>query len=437
MQKKSQSFSNFSQAIHSKGFGIRPDDEWEIKDIYQSMQKHKIIARGNGLSYSDCCVNSNQLVIDTSRLNHILSFDPTTGIAVCQGGVTFADLFLLDPRFIPPVLPGTMHATIAGGIAHDVHGKNNPKAGTLGHHIEWLLLEGSSDSFLCSRLEHTDLFYATIAGLGLTGIIKRVAIRLNKASPYVSTQTEQFPCIESLLQTMQQRCQEYDYQVAWLDLINKPRAILTVANHMVDFHKKQREVRWKHHPTIPKLPFRLIRPYLVKQFNRAYYHHIHPKSQMMPLWRFNNPLDAIHNWNRLYGKQGLIQFQALFDARMALDTLNALFRIIKSHRITPILAVLKYFTESGQGLLSFARPGFTIAIDFIHNAKSREAIQDMNQLITDLGGKIYLAKDLLLTKDQFNSMYQEHATFDLILSKYHSHMRSDLSKRLHIGSSQG
>lgn len=430
MQRKKKPFSNFTRAIHTLANSVRPDDEEQLSKILSSHHDNELLVRGHGLSYSDCCVNHNGTIIETTRLNHILSFDPETGIAVCQGAVTFSDLFLIDPHFIPAVLPGTLHATLAGGLANDIHGKNNPSAGTFGRHIEWFELQLHDQSLHCSRTENAELFYATIAGLGLTGIIKRIAVRLQKASRLVTKQTEKFTSLSSLLHYMEDEGLQYDYQVAWLDLLNKPRALLTMANHVSKTHQNQPSQFPKRRYSIPKLPLRFISHTLMKQFNRLYYKKANTDTHIVPLWKFNNPLDAINHWNHFYGKKGLLQFQAVFDAENANNTMEALLAIMRSYQATPTLAVLKYFTEPGVGLLSFVQPGFSLAIDFIHTQQARLAIEAMNQLIANIQGKIYLAKDLLLNQDQFIAMYPEHNKFREILARYNSPMKSDLSKRL-------
>lgn len=434
MQRNNQPFSNVSRVIHTTSTSIRPDNEWQLESILTNKSKAGILARGNGLSYSDCCVNDKGILIDTSRLNHILSFDRITGIAVCQGGVLFTDLFILSSDFIPPVLPGTLYATLAGGVANDIHGKNNHHSGSFGHHIEWLELQVGQESLHCSLSEHPELFKATIAGLGLTGIIKRVAVRLRKASRTVSNHVEKFTSLPDLLQRMEHAAIQYDYQVAWLDLLNTPRALLSLANHVEPSTQDERNINIppKRHYTIPRLPMRLLTHFLMKQFNHLYYHQANTQAQTLPLWQFNNPLDVINHWNRLYGKKGLLQFQAVFNVTNAAATLDSLLALIKTHQATPTLAVLKYFTESGLGLLSFPEPGFTLAIDFIHNEESRRAIAAMNQLISTIPGKIYLAKDLLLTPEQFRAMYSNYEEFQNILTHFKSPMNSCLAKRLRL-----
>jgi decaprenylphospho-beta-D-ribofuranose 2-oxidase len=427
MRSKKISLTNFSHALYSESICLRPDNEKQLAEYITNNKPMNMLARGAGLSYSDSCLNKDGLIIDTERLNHLIHFDNNSGIVVCQGGTPFKDLFLLDSEFIPPVIPGTVHATVAGGIAHDVHGKNNPREGSFGHHIAWLELIINEKTIRCSPEQHSDLFHATIAGLGLTGIITRVAIRLKKTSRFVQVENAVVDSIKALTEQMSANNVTHDYQVAWLDLLNPtPRALLSLANHCPAIPYKER----KSH-TVPKLPFGLIQAWNMKLFNKFF---INSKktNEQLSLQEFNNPLDKISRWNRLYGPKGLIQFQAVFDQDHAIDTLERLMKLIRHHKATPTLAVLKLFGQSGEGLLSFCKPGFTLAVDFIHNTQAKQAITAMNQLITELDGRIYLAKDLLLNEEQYQKMYKNNAQFSQILASYQCTMQSDLAKRLGI-----
>ncbi|MBA2657866.1 MAG: FAD-dependent oxidoreductase [Tatlockia sp.] len=427
MISKKIRLSNFSRALASMSDCFRPDNEAQIVKILTMYAKNGVLARGNASSYSDCCLNDQGLVIDTSRLNHLLSFDETTGILICQGSVSFADLFLIHPDFIPPVIPGTLKATVAGGIANDIHGKNNHQQGCFGDHVQWLDLALGNQSYRCDRETNSELFFATIAGLGLTGFIKLIAIKLRKASSFVTTHSEQYYAWEPLVERMQTKGCDYDYQVAWLDLLNEPRALLSFANHCEGWEIKEKKTH-----TIPKLPLRLINSWSMKQFNSLFFNYKPRSEQIMSLPQFNNPLDSILQWNRLYGKNGLLQFQAVFAQQTALSTIEQLILIIREKKATPTLAVLKYFTKKGSGLLSFAQPGFTLAIDFINNYSARQAIKAMNEWISQTGGKIYLAKDLYLNKEQFRQQYDNNDEFSKLLKKYQPKMCSNLSKRLGI-----
>lgn len=421
--------TNFTRAIYSESCCIRPDNEKGLVDYIAQNQPKTMLTRGAGLSYSDSCLNQDGLVINTSRFNHFIDFDVETGIVVCQGGTPFKDLFLLHDEFIPPVLPGTAFATVAGGIAHDVHGKNNHSAGSFGHHISWFDLLIGDQIMHCSREKNSDLFFATIAGLGLTGIITQVAIRLKKAPRHLAVKNKPFESIHALMEDMASYGLQQDYQVAWLDLLNsEPRAILSTANYCetATFSNKKLKIY-----SLPKLPFGLIQKWNMKLFNQYFYSR-QKENDMMSLTQYNNPLDKISHWNRLYGPRGLIQFQAVFDQDKAIHIINHIVEIIRAHNATPTLTVLKLFTQPGLGLLSFCRPGFTLAIDFINNPHAKKAISAMNQFIAENDGCIYLAKDLLLSPEQYFIMYENQSKFAQIITKYRCPMRSDLAIRLGI-----
>jgi decaprenylphospho-beta-D-ribofuranose 2-oxidase len=426
MRGKNILLTNFSRAVSSKSFCLRPDTEQQLADYTRNPQPIKGLARGSGLSYSDSCLNKYGSIIDMKRLNHLISFDARSGIAVCQAGTTFQDLFLLHPDFIPPVLPGTLDITVGGGIAHDIHGKNNHHAGSFGNHILEFHLLINGQILHCSREKNAELFYATIAGLGLTGIITRVSLQLKKATRFVEVTNKYFHSIDLLTEYMTKPGLDYDYQVAWIDLLNgSPRAILSLANHCETLPDIKKAVY-----SVPSLPFGFIKPWNIKLFNKIKFRR-KKTVEKQSLISFNNPLDTIKHWNRLYGSKGLIQFQAVFDQQRASSILKHLFHLISIHKVTPTLVVLKLFTKSGSGLLSFCQPGFTLAIDFIHTPQAKDLIKLMNHYITDLNGKIYLAKDLLLTAHQYQKMYQQEH-FSKVLHDTSCTLQSDLSQRLGI-----
>ncbi len=427
MHSKTKTLTNFSRAQFSQSLCLRPDNEEQLADYLVHNSQQNLLVRGSGLSYNDSCFNTDGLIIDSERLNHFISFDRETGIVLCQGGVSLKDLFLVHPDFIPPVLPGTVHATVAGGIAHDVHGKNNHQEGSFGHHlIEFDLLIGDK-KFHCSRNENSDLFHATIAGLGLTGVITRAAIRLKKAPRFVQAKHKQFESIQALTECMVTEGIGHDYQVAWLDLLNPvPRAIFSVADYCEPFDDKKLKIR-----TVPKIPFSLIKSWSMKLYNQHFFNS-KKGQEKQSLVQFNNPLDKLMHWNRLYGPKGLIQFQAVFSMEHAPATLDRLVQLMRTYKATPALAVLKLFTQSGEGLLSFCKPGFTLAVDFIHNAQAKQTLYAMNQLITELNGRVYLAKDFLLNEEHYQKMYEKHEQFSQILERHACTQSSDLAKRLGI-----
>ncbi len=428
MRYKSLTLSNFSRAFTTKSYCYRPENEEELALLVENLSKDSpFLARGQGLSYSDCNVNHQKIVIDTARFNHLLAFDAQTGIVVCQPAVSFAELFLLHPDFIPPVLPGTGFATLGGGIANDIHGKNNIAQGTLGQHIVWLELRIGGLTIKCSPTMHQALFFATIGGLGLTGVICRVALQMLRRPRHVLVQKKYFRHWAELLAQFTQCAPQVDYQVAWLDLLNPLQAILSTAHYCAaPKTSSERALR-----TLPKSPWRMLYRWNMSRFNH-WYARQSLESAILPLSVFNHPLDNFKHWPYLYGQKGLLQFQAVFDAEHAEIILEHLTCLITHHQALPMLAVLKYFTRSGIGLLSFVQPGFSIAIDFVHNTAAQAAILAMNQFITEQQGRIYLAKDSLLTTEQFQIQYSKHTLFKQILAEFKPNITSNLSQRLGI-----
>jgi FAD/FMN-containing dehydrogenase len=427
MLSKKVVLSNFSRAMQSESSCLRPDNEQELTDYLDCHPRQSILMRGSGLSYNDSCFNTHGHIIESTRFNHLINFDAQTGVAICQGGVPIKDLFLLHPEFIPAVIPGTVHATVAGGIAHDVHGKNNHQEGSFSHHLLWFDLVLGKQKIRCSPEEQSELFYATIAGLGLTGAITHVALRLKKASRFVLAKHKQFASFSALIDAMLDYGLNHDYQVAWLDLLHKePQSVLSLADHCDPLSIPEPKIY-----SLPKIPFCALRAWNMKLFNQVFFN-TRKAQEKLSLQEFNNPLDRLMHWNRLYGSKGLIQFQAVFAQNKAAEILEQLWLLINTHKATPTLSVLKLFTNPGKGLLSFCQPGFTLAVDFINNQHAKQAIGAMNQLIIEHEGRIYLAKDMALNAEQYKKMYGNHQKFSQLLEYHHSQMHSDLAKRLGI-----
>lgn len=431
MRSKLQELGNFSRSIRSTATCYRPDREAQIAPLMTHLHDagQAMLARGYGLSYGDCCLSRGNSVIETTRLDHLLDFDERSGVLTCQAGTRFSDLFLVHPDYIPPVIPGTVHASLGGGIANDIHGKNNVQAGSLGRHIVWLDLQIGDRKLRCSPDEHPQLFQATLGGLGLTGLITRLAITMQRASRFLHVEGERHEHWDTLLPRMQGEGLKHAYQVAWLDLGRPGRGLLSFADHC-DEPVTSRHRDW----SIPPLPCRVLSAAGIRLFNHGYFHMANIAPRLESLSEFNNPLDSIRNWTRLYGRKGLLQCQVVFDEHNALETLQILHELMQRHRATPMLAVLKYFRQPGAGLLSFVQPGFTLAVDFMNNHASQMAIKAINARTGILGGKVYLAKDRFLSAEQFARQYPQQEAFRQILHEYQCGMQSDLSQRLGLSS---
>lgn len=401
---------------------FRPETSNELREILNNHKHSPILSRGGGLSYSDVCLNSS--VILTERLNHLLRLNEND--LSSQPGVTLLEILKIFPDKTLPVIPGTLRATLGGGVANDVHGKNNYKEGNLGHHIQSMKLVIPGGSVKISPTEHRDLFYATIGGLGLTGFIEEITLSLVERSKAVKLRTQAIDDIAKLLKRLQDS--NDDYAVSWLDLLNGGRFLLMEASHIeqtINIHHTTRQIPFKS-------PVNLVYDWNMKWFNKFYYRKHPSQESITDIVTFNNPLDTIQGWEGIYGQRGMIQFQCLFPFNEAEAHFRSMLKIINQHGATPILAVLKKFNKHGKGLLSFTEPGFSIAIDFVNSEKNIKAVKELNSYITDIKGKIYLAKDNFLTKEQFESMYNNVDSFKNVLEKYklNSLYQSKLSQRL-------
>jgi decaprenylphospho-beta-D-ribofuranose 2-oxidase len=401
-----------------------------------------ILAFGGGRSYGDAPLNHGGQVVLTERLNRMVSFDPADGTLVCEPGVTFDDLMtvFLPRGFVAPTTPGTAFATIGGAVANDVHGKNHDRVGSFGDHVRWLdLLLPSGEVVRTSPDERPDLFAATIGGVGLTGIILQVCFRLLPApSSCVVVQERRMPDLDAFIDGLEQARATAAYSVGWIDGLARGaalgRGILEIADpaHCDPATVARTKVR-----KVPvDLPGIVLNPVSIGLFNHAYYHRIPStgRTRTVPMRQFFYPLDAIRDWNRIYGRRGFYQFQCVIPDVEARAGLHGLLRLISDARSGSFLAVLKTLGGEGRGMLSFPMKGYTLALDFPRRAGVEELLTRLTATTLDHGGRVYLAKDALLDADSFARMYPRLDEFRGVLERIDPgrRLQSDLARRLNI-----
>lgn len=415
----------------------RPERYSELVD-----SKKPIIARGKGYSYGDCALNKDGNVITTERLNRFLTFDIANGTLSAEAGVTLQEVLqLIIPQgWFLPVTPGTQHATLGGCVAVDAHGKNHATQGSFGNHVQWLELITADGSILhCSADENSEYFWATIGGLGLTGIIGAVGLTLipiKSSQLYVTYQHTE--TLTKTLQAFTAENNDYPYQVAWLDsnAKNNGRAIIMSAQHA-----KVGELilpKNKMQLSIPSQHFAWgLNKYTINLFNQLYYLLNSKKTTQLTSYReYFYPLDHIKHWNRLYGKKGFIQYQCSLPFATAEQGFNALLNYLHQSKQTFFLAVLKKLGTANAAPLSFATPGFTLALDIpINNKNIFMLLEKMDEIVLAHQGRIYLAKDARLTAENFKKMYPRYNEWLTIKNKLDpKHLfSSSLSRRLEIG----
>jgi len=378
---------------------------------------------GNARSYGDSCLNDGGVLLAARGLDHFMAFDPATGVLTCEAGVLFSDILdLVVPQgWFIPVTPGTRFVTVGGAIANDVHGKNHHRAGTFGHHVlQFELLRTDGSRRLCSPTENAEWFAATVGGLGLTGVITWATIQLRRvAGPWMSTESHRFENLAGFFELSRTSDRDYEYTVSWIDCAargkNLGRGLFSRANHAPS-RPDQRPMpsgRALGMPVTP--PVSLINSLSLRAFNQLYYHRqrrrvVHATTHYQP---FFYPLDSIANWNRMYGPRGFLQYQCVVPPAAAETAMQELVTTIADAGGGSFLAVLKDFGERpSPGMLSFARPGTTLALDFPNLGADTFALLDrLDAIVSDKGGAVYPAKDARMSAAHFRQYFPTYEAF--------------------------
>ena len=394
-----------------------PRSEDEVASLIAS--NSPLIARGNGRSYGDPALSST-CTVSMLKLNRMLDFDPNTGDLVAEAGTLLSDILsVFVPRgWFPPVTPGTQFVTLGGMVACDVHGKNHPKDGSFGAHVQWIDLMGSdATTHRCSPTQNTNLFWDTIGGMGLTGIVLRVCIRLRKiASAFITQRRIVTQNLHELLRAFEES-EGARYRVAWVDCLAQGdalgRSLLDVGEHaeLEDLRVSQREAPFTLKPrrqlTMPLTPpVTPLNALTVRAFNELYFRKgaLAAGGSVLDYQSYFYPLDAILHWNRMYGRKGFAQYQCVLPKATATDGLKALLDKISASGIGSFLSVLKRLGPCKTGRLSFPCDGYTLALDFPWHTKTQSLLNLLDEITLEHGGWVYLAKDSRVSRAAFEQM---------------------------------
>lgn len=390
----------------------------QLPQILQAAAPGSLLPYGLGRSYGDSCLNAGRELIDCRRLNRFLAFDESTGMLRCESGVSFSDIVdvFLPKGWFLPVTPGTRFVTVGGAIANDVHGKNHHFAGTFGSHVSQIALHRSNDGLVtCNAEFNADMLHATIGGLGLTGVIAWADIQLKcVAGPWIDTESVPFHSLNAFLDLSRESNDRFEYTVAWLDCFagKDLRGIFFRGNHAADAGKKFHP---KRGPKLPcALPGWALNRYSVKAFNAAYYklYARKPGATVVPYDSFFYPLDAIRQWNLIYGRQGFLQYQCVIP-ETNLGAFEELLDRIALSGMGSFLGVVKQFgSATPAGMLSFPRPGLTIALDFaMRGERTLQLMQSLDAVVLQSGGALYPAKDARMSPALFEASYPRWRSF--------------------------
>lgn len=382
------------------------------------------IARGNGRSYGDASLNPDA-TFDMRRLDRLIAFDAATGELVCEAGVLLADIITaFVPRgWFAPVTPGTQFVTLGGMIASDVHGKNHHGAGSFCDHLQWLDLDlGDGRVLRCSHDENADLFAATCGGMGLTGMIVRAAFRLLRIeTAYMRQRTRRAADLGEAL-ALFEHAQDWTYSVAWIDCLARGRDLgrsaILLAEHAraeeLDTHRRAAPLaRAKRKPKkVPvDFPGFALSGFNVRLFNQAYHAMQRPGDALVALDPYFYPLDALADWNRIYGRRGFVQYQAVLPLASSEAGLRAMLETISAAGAGSFLAVLKRMGPASFGMLSFPIEGYTLALDFPATPGNLALLDRLDAITADHGGRIYLTKDARMAPAMLSHGYPRLGEF--------------------------
>ncbi|WP_406318400.1 FAD-binding oxidoreductase [Streptosporangium sp. NBC_01639] len=421
----------------------RPRSAEEVAELVRRAPGRGVAARGLGRSYGDAAQNSGGLVLDCTALTS-WSLDESTGLVTAAAGVSLHDLMAaLVPRgWFVPVTPGTRYVTVGGAVAADVHGKNHHAESSFGAHLRSLILV-TADGGSRTLTPDSALFWATVGGMGLTGVITEAVFRcLPITTSRMRVDVERTRDLDHTLETMTATDDRYRYTVAWIDLLasggRMGRSVLTRGDH-ADRDELPRGAdplafapasRLKAPPWAPN---GLLNPVTVRAFNEAWYRRARPRTGLVQgIAPFFHPLDSVDGWNRVYGSNGFVQYQFVvpFGAEA---TLRRIVSRLSAEGVVSFLSVLKRFGPGTPGMLSFPVPGWTLALDIPAGRRGLAGLlREFDDWVAESGGRIYLAKDSRMPAETMAAMYPRLGEWRKVRDEVDPGgvFRSDLARRL-------
>jgi FAD/FMN-containing dehydrogenase len=372
------------------------------------------LAYGMGRSYGDVCLNPGGTLWTTRGQDRFIAWDEAQGILTCEAGVLLREIqrLMLARGWLLPVTPGTQLVTVGGAIANDVHGKNHHVFGSFGTQVLRLtLLRTDGERIECGPRLRPDWFAATVGGLGLTGVITQASLRLRRVQgPWVDSESMAFHGLDEFLALADSSEAHWEHTVAWIDCLSgtSPRGIFMRGNMGADGRPgRQPGSRQRTVPFVP--PLSLVNRLSVRPFNHAYYHlsRLRAGRQRLHFEPFFYPLDNLLEWNRMYGPRGFYQYQCVVPRHWGEDATATLLREIANAGEGSFLAVLKTLgTCEAPGMLSFAQPGVTLALDFPNRgAATLRLFERLDAVVRDAHGRLYPAKDARMPSELFVAGY--------------------------------
>lgn len=422
-----------------------PENEAELQACM--VNSEKITPRGNGRSYGDSAIGPN--ILRSANLNKILDFNSEDGTITCQSGVLLSSILtvIVPHGYFLPVTPGTKYISVGGATASDVHGKNHNINGNFSEHIIYIkLLLSSGEILFCSPTLNQELFWATCGGMGQTGFIMEVSLKLLRIETAYMVQQNIRCCNLKEVFNAFSEFGTYAYKVAWIDSFQKygslGRGIFTGANHcsqdMLSAEKRAKPLEFKSKSAfaVPfMMPSFLLNGFFVRILN---------------LWRWKKalaidsknvvcfedlffPLDSVLNWHNLYGPKGFVQYQFALPLENAEEGIEQILQIVSNARDKSLLTVIKQFGKSNANtLLSFPIEGYTISLDFKVSATLFPFLERLDEIVLKFGGRLYLTKDARMNLNMMMAGYPRLKEFQKILNTVNSNNKFTSAQRERI-----
>ncbi len=448
----------------SMGYVFRPTHVGEIEEAFQQARqaRRSVCLKGTGNSYGDAFQCSEGVVIDLSRMNRILKWDPVSGVILCEPGVTLEQLwhYVLEDGWWPPVVSGTAKVTLGGAVSANIHGKNNFKAGPIGEHVRSFdLLTPEGRLLHCTPHQNPELFYSAIGGFGLLGAILNIELQLHRVwSGFLKVTAVRTRNWKETFETFREWEPLADYLVGWIDGFasgsKAGRGLVHGARYLIEGEDPHPEESLK--PESQRLPdtflgilarsqmHRLMKPFArdlgMRAVNLAKFwlaRREHGHSYLQPLVRFNFLLDSVPNWKLAYKPRALIQYQCFIPKESAPICFEKLISLCQERGHPPYLVVMKRHRKDAF-LLSHSVDGYSLAMDFPLSLKTQERLQRtcqaMDEIVLANGGRFYFAKDALLDRKTVRQFLGEETITRFLQLKARldpqALLQSELSKRI-------
>jgi FAD/FMN-containing dehydrogenase len=386
----------------------------KLKEIIN--EHDSLIPYGNGRSYGDSALSAK--IIHLKQNNYFIDFNEENGLLHIQAGVLLSEileLFVLKGWFLK-ITPGTKLITVGGAIASDIHGKNHHVEGCFSECVqEFSIMMADGEIISCSKETTPELFKATCGGMGLTGVILDAKIYLKKIhSQYIDQTTIKTKNLKETFEAFEEY-NDKPYSVAWIDCLAKGDAIGKCLLMVGDFRSDANfNYKVKAQKNIPfNFPSFTLNNWTVRAFNWLYYNRVKERvsTQKVDIDTFFYPLDAIGKWNRIYGKNGFTQYQFILPKETSYEGLEEILSAISSSGKGSFLAVLKLYGKANDNWLSFPIEGYSLALDFKIEKGLFELLDNLDEIVVKYQGKIYLTKDVRVSKETFEKGYLEIDTF--------------------------